>query len=109
MCEVDPETRKLIRIFKYPGSALFLKPECVIELPKGEAAEQIRRQVFETSRGECRNCSAVIRWENFHMHEVQPRGKGGEMSTYNSVALCAGCHIGKKGEHGNRYPKWSKA
>lgn len=107
LCEIDTTTRKLVRILRYGGTALFLRPEQVIELPKGEAVSQIRRQVFERSGGECNSCSKTITWDGFHMHEVKPRGKGGEVSTYNSIALCADCHIGKGGAHANRYPQWS--
>lgn len=106
LCEIDPQSKKLIRILRHGGTALFLKPEQVVELPKVEAISQIRRQVFEISRGECRNCSRAITW-NFHMHEQKPKGRGGEVSVTNSVALCADCHLNQ--EHGDRKPQWSKA
>ena len=104
LCEIDPATKKIIRILRRGGAALFLRPEQVIELPKIEAVGQIRKVVFEQSHGECRNCGKCLTW-NFHMHEQQPRGAGGEISIWNSVALCAECHLNQ--EHGNRKPQWS--
>lgn len=105
-CEIDPVTRKIIRILKSCGVAIFLKPEQVVELPKGEAVTQVRRQVFDMSHGECRNCGAALNWASFHMHEQKPKGVGGEVSIWNSVALCADCHLNH--EHGKRKPQWTK-
>lgn len=105
MVEINPETNRVVRIFKYPAAALFLDPAIIRELPRKEAVEDVRKQVFEASGGECRNCGRVISW-SFHMHEVLPRGNSGEISVLNSVALCADCHL--NGEHGKRAPQFSK-
>lgn len=108
LCEVDPITKEIVRILKYGGTALFLKPEQVLEFPKGEAVKLLRKRVYDLSRGECRNCGAALSYPNgFHMHEQKPRGNGGEMSIWNSCALCADCHLNQ--EHGNRKPMWTKA
>lgn len=110
LCEVHPETKRVIRVLKYAGSAIFLKPEQVLELPKVEAVSQIRRQIFKISKGECRNCGKTLVWPNgFHMHEQKSRGAGGEISIFNSIALCASCHIGgPSSEHGKRSLHFSK-
>ena len=107
LCEIEPDTRKIIRILRFGGTALFLKPEQVMEYPKTEAVKLVRQRVYEIARGECRNCGRAITWHGFHMHEQNPKGKGGEVSVYNSVALCADCHLNH--EHGNRRPQWSRA
>jgi len=106
MCEIDVGTRYVTRIFKHPGSALFLPPEQVAEFYKGHAVENIRRQVFAASKGECRNCGRPITWVGFHMHEQIPKSQNGEVSIYNSVALCAKCHL--QGEHANRAPHFKR-
>lgn len=109
LCEVDPATKKIIRILRRGGAGLFLKPEQALELPKIEAMERIRKRVYEIAKGDCNGCGKALSYPSgFHMHEVKPRGKGGEISTYNSIALCADCHIGKSGAHANRYPQWTK-
>ncbi len=105
MCEIDPVTRNVIRIFRHGGGAIFLPPERVAEYATAYAVENVRRQVFETSGGECRNCGKPINWR-FHLHEVIPKGKNGEVSITNSIAICAQCHL--QTEHGDRAPQWSK-
>jgi 5-methylcytosine-specific restriction endonuclease McrA len=52
----------------------------------------------------CEFCGNVITQGTGHMHEKLFKGNGGEVSLDNCVAICAACHIGKDGEHGNR--KW---
>lgn len=107
LCEIEPESRKIVRILRFGGTALFLRPEQVIELPKVEAVKQVRDRVYELSKGDCRNCAASLSYPNgFHMHELKTRGAGGEISIFNSVALCADCHLNQ--EHGDRKPQWSK-
>lgn len=106
LCEINPDTKQVIRIFKYPATAIFLKPECVLELPRQYAVENVRRQVYDVSGGECRNCGALVSWSNFHMHEQTPKSKGGEVSIHNSVALCADCHLNQ--EHKSRKPQFKR-
>ena len=103
MCEIHPESKRVIRVFRNDKDALSLPPERVRQFPKKDAVEDLRRQVFELSEGLCRNCGKIINWR-FHMHELQHRGRGGEQSLENSIALCADCHLNQ--EHGDRRPQW---
>lgn len=73
------------------------------ERTKEEAVAELRWRVFLDADGECRRCGALISWKTMHMHERVYRGKGGIMSVDNCEALCSACHIGRDGEHGNRY------
>lgn len=79
--------------------------------PRGfkEAVAIVRRRVFERSGGLCENCARPVTWESGHMHERKPRGKGGEISVKNSVFICAKCHLGPQGEHGNRRPRFGES
>jgi hypothetical protein len=107
MCEISPETKKPIRIFKYPARALFLPPEIVAEWPKKEAVSAIRDELVKRSKGECPYCAGPL--GRGHMHEKEHRGDGGEISLENSIMICAKCHIGPKGEHKNRAPQWTRS
>ena len=69
------------------------------EYPRKDAVFAIRTRVFQKSDNHCKDCGNIITW-NFHMHEETPRGKGGNISIWNSIALCANCHLNF--EHGNR-------
>ena len=82
---------KIIRIFRRPAAARTTEGD-IREYPRKDAVEAIRRQVFEKSGGNCRDCGKIITWK-FHMDEEIPRSEGGEISIFNSVALCAACHI----------------
>lgn len=108
LCEVHPETKRVIRVLKYAGSAIFLKPEQVAEWPKIEAERDIKKQLLKIQRNECPYCGAILNMSS-HLHERVWRSKGGEPSLTNSVVICAECHIGPKGEHSNRAPQWGKS
>lgn len=74
-----------------------------------DAIEDIRRQVFARSDGDCEFCGATITWNTMHQHERISRGEGGEVSVANCVALCYQCHIGRKdSEHGDRRPRFGE-
>ena len=105
MVEINPETNRVVRIFKYPAAALFLDPAIIRELPRKEAVEDVRKQVFEASGGVCRDCPRPLTWD-YHLHEDVHRSKNGEISIFNSVAVCSECH--RKIEHGKRAPQFSK-
>ena len=79
-----------------------------LKMEKAEAVKQIREQVVARARKGrliyCEFCGAILTEATGHMHEVIPRGKGGEYSLDNSRFICSECHIGPDGEHGDR--KW---
>ena len=80
-----------------------LDPSRVRELPKKEAVETLRRQVFQRAEGLCQRCGHPVTWQTMHMDERKARGEGGEQSMENCWALCYDCHIGREdAEHGNR-------
>jgi len=102
-----------IRIFRTVKDSLQVDVESVQEVPKAYAVGAIRRQVFARAGctphqiGECEWCGRNISWETGEMHEKVFKGKGGEVSVVNSVAICHECHQGKNGAHGNR--RWHSA
>jgi len=109
MCEVDPDTKRVIRILKHDGEAIFLKPERVLGMSGYDAEKDIKRQLIKIQRDECPYCSRPVNMSS-HLHERQWRSKGGTPSLANSVVICAKCHIiGPKSEHGKRAPQWSRA
>ena len=69
---------------------------------------EIRRAVYDRQHGECLWCSKFVTFQQAHLHEKLHRGHGGKISLDNSIILCSNCHIGPKGDHGNRLPKFSK-
>jgi 5-methylcytosine-specific restriction endonuclease McrA len=108
MCLIDPVTRNVTRIFKYPGTAAFHLPDYVAEYSKAYAIKNVRRQVFAASKGECRNCGELITWATMHMHDQQPKGSGGEVSIHNSVGLCADCHLNQEHKRAPQFTRRSK-
>ena len=69
---------------------------------------EIRHAVYVRQAGHCLWCDKFVTEAQAHMHEKVHRGHGGKISLENSIILCADCHIGPKGAHGNRLPKFSK-
>ena len=109
---IGPEGRP-VRIFR-DKQWLDFPTEQVVEMTKAAAVGSIREQVFERARNpltglfECENCGRIITWKNGEMHEILPRGKGGEQSLENCEALCHQCHTGSPDSaHGNR--RWQTA
>lgn len=75
----------------------------VKQLPKAEAVREIRKKVFERSKGLCEWCGQNIIWNSFEMHETTFKSDGGMVSLENSVALCHQCHQGREDSaHGDR-------
>lgn len=92
-----------IRILRNNLEVWKLSSDVVRQWPKSEAVREIRSQVFARANGECEYCGARITPVTGEMHEKLAKGNGGEVSLENSVALCHGCHTGRKdSEHGNR-------
>jgi 5-methylcytosine-specific restriction endonuclease McrA len=65
---------------------------------------KIRQAVYDRQSGMCLWCDKNLTWDQFHMHEVVSRGKGGKISLDNSVGLCYDCHLNRA--HGNRKPQF---
>ena len=81
------------------------------EMPWARCTEIIRRAVYERDARDCVCCGNPVTWAGMHMHERQPRGKGGLISLENSETRCAKCHnpsgqFGPSGAHGNRRPQF---
>lgn len=108
--EVDLDTELPIRILKTNKQAYELPPEKVRMMARSVAVKYIRDQVVERARKDknilCEFCGLIITEDTGHMHEVLSRGKGGEVSLENSRFICAQCHLGPDGEHGDR--RWQK-
>lgn len=100
-CFVQILDGKIVRIFHKMYVAQLSGKE-IREYPRRDAVIAIREQVYTASKGQCRDCGKLIT-NRFHMHEEVPRSKGGEVSIWNSIALCAACHILRDDSaHGNR-------
>lgn len=89
--------RRIIRIFRSRSAAFHLtakqKVTNAVEMKRSEAVGEIRHQIFVRSRGNCEICDAPIPEKTMHMHEQKHRGRGGEISLENSLAICATCHF----------------
>lgn len=100
------------RIFKNKKRA-FETIDKPILMEEGLAKHQIRRQIFERQDGICVKCGAILTKQTMHMDEKLARGEfdedghSGEISLENSWGLCSPCHIGPRGEHGDRQVKFS--
>lgn len=104
--EIDPYSQLAIRIFRNKKDSYAAYPDNVKEMTKAEAVGQIRQQVIDrATKGRticCEFCDAILTKDTGHMHEVKPKGDGGEVSLFNSRFICPECHL--KEEHGDR--KW---
>jgi 5-methylcytosine-specific restriction endonuclease McrA len=101
--EINTETKLPIRILRH--FEFKLPVERLAEWPKIEAERAIKRQLLAKQGDQCLFCGATINM-SAHLHERKFRSQGGEVSLENSVVICAKCHIGKKGEHKDRFPQW---
>lgn len=117
LAEID-ERGDPIRIFRNVKDTFPFPVESVQEFPKAFAVGMIRTKVFARAGctlhkpGNCEFCARIIYWQSGdflsgELHEQIPKGKGGEVSVSNSVAICRKCHTGKDGAHGNR--RWHSA
>jgi len=100
------ETGKPIRVFRNEFTASTSeawKAGRVKEYPRKDAVAGIRIQIFERAKNSCENCGKLLTFGTMQMDEKIPRSKGGEISVFNSWALCHNCHTKKH----NRIPKWT--
>lgn len=104
----------VVRIFKNRKQA-FLVGGTLGTQPRAKAVTEVRQQIYRESGGECRRCGKPVSYdregpyEPMEMHEEHSRGKGGDISIWNSVALCHNCHTGSKNSaHGNRRPRFGE-
>lgn len=102
-----------IRIFK-DRSWRLLPSHQVQLMDRARAVGIIRVQVFERAfneeinQFECERCGRVITPATGEMHEVVPKGSGGEVSLENSEAICRNCHTaGPDAAHAGR--RWHPA
>lgn len=114
--QIDPDTQLAVRIFKNRKSMVngtvfeaTLYGSSVFKLmDRGLAVSQIRRQVWNRQEGLCARCPETIRWNSMHMHEVVPKGQGGEVSLQNCEGLCYACHLGPSGAHPEKQVMFTK-
>lgn len=100
---------EIVRIFRSYDDAVHSEAwdeERVVQCELSEAVTAIRLTVCESANGECQDCGEYVGWAG-HMHEVKTRGQGGEISTENSIWLCADCHLNH--EHGDRKTSFGDA
>jgi 5-methylcytosine-specific restriction endonuclease McrA len=102
---------KIVKLFRNQGAAAISKAADegrVAETSRKDAVGEIRKQVFERSGGECEYCGKIVTYQTGHMHEVVPKGKGGDVSLYNCVFICYSCHLGSpNAAHANRRINWT--
>lgn len=107
VCYVElDDNDKFVRIYRKfppPGVRSTTAERC-------QAVAEIRLRVFERAGGRCEYCNAFINFRTGHMHEKIPKGRGGEVSLENCVAICARCHILRRdSEHGARRPRFNES
>lgn len=107
------------RIFRKDKEWLKFEPHEWIWMGKADAVGLIRLQVFERTggrvfegetlvKGKCEECDRYITWDSMEQHERIFKGKGGEVSLENCIALCHNCHTGSPtSAHGDR--RWQTA
>ena len=95
------------RIFRNRKAASVAGITCQISvMAKVDAERIIKKQLWELAKGKCTWCGADVPlvggglYNNSHIHEQNPRGRGGEVSMENSIILCYDCHMNVA--HGNR-------
>jgi hypothetical protein len=81
--------------------------------PKKDAVGAIRSQIWNRCGGACEWCGKRIKesgplFSRMNMHEVIPKGSGGEVSLTNSVGICYTCHFEDDRAHGLRRPQFTK-
>jgi 5-methylcytosine-specific restriction endonuclease McrA len=98
---------KVWRIFRSRKSASIAGLTCQTSvMAKVDAERTIKKQLWDLAKGKCTWCSKDVPltggglYNNSHIHEQDPRGKGGEVSMENSIILCYDCHMNVA--HGNR-------
>ena len=95
-----------VRIYRNQKGYLAYGIHAVL-MDRSKAVSAIRKQVWDLTNGECVWCSNPITEASMHLHEIVPRGQGGEISLENSTGLCAECHItGPDAAHSNRKPRF---
>jgi hypothetical protein len=79
----------------------------------GRDMAELRRRVFERSRGYCEvpihgiqngRCQRCITWETMELHHSPTRAQGGDDSEESTMASCKRCHIAVH----NRQTRWTK-
>ncbi len=105
--EIDPKTELPIRILKTMKAATDLPPERVRQMARSVAVGYIRSQVIDRAKRNgivfCEFCGDRINEFIGEMHEVLPKGNGGEVSLDNCRFLCNGCHTGKPDSEHERH------
>jgi hypothetical protein len=104
MAHVELQDGRVHRIFR-SGKAWAVAGvlgRTISVMPRVDAIRQIRRTLWARCN-ECAWCGEVVDWNACQMHEIVPRGKGGDISMENSIILCYDCHQGREDSaHGNR-------
>lgn len=104
MAHIELRDGKPYRIFRSAKAwaAAGARDVKISVMARVDAVREIRWQLYKQDT-HCQWCGADISWEGCQMHEVVPRGDGGEISLENSTLLCYDCHQGRTDSaHGNR-------
>lgn len=102
--ELDQTRNFVVRIFRSTLSSYDATGPTDI-IPYETAVKAIRHAIFLRSEGFCELCATPITETTAHMHELQHRGQGGEISLNNSVMACPKCH---QYEHKDRRVRFRK-
>ena len=90
--EINPKTELPIRIVKHTWQVAKLDPEIVRRMARSVAVGYIREQVIERAKRNnlilCEFCGNVLTEVTGEMHEVVPKGDGGEVSLENCRFIC---------------------
>lgn len=72
-----------------------------LDVPRNEAVDAIRREVYRLDDGRCRHCGEIVTFKTMHLDEIVSRGNLGPVAVDNCQTLCAKCHIlGPESKHG---------
>jgi hypothetical protein len=108
--EMGGECGQVLRVQKIFRSrkAAIVSHALLATMPRAAAVSEIRHQLYERSKGNCELCGDIVTEQSAHMHERKHRGRGGEISLENSVFICYACHLGPRGAHGARRPRFGE-
>jgi hypothetical protein len=103
---IDGRVVRIFRTVKGPDFARVLEEGNATTWPKKDAVSEIWETLWKRAAGKCEyGCGRTITrtgWTKGEMHEEVPRGRGGEISLFNSKMVCRQCHRTDARAHGNR-------
>jgi hypothetical protein len=109
---VEGSIRRIFRSTHGEDWSRAMAAETLETCPKRDAISAIRAEIWKRGGGRCEWCGKPVTesgplHKRMHMHEVIPKGNGGQVALDNSAGICYDCHFGDPRAHGNRRPQFS--